>query len=337
MSTWTVQTLRTSVVLLAAISPVWAYDYATTHVGALDYIEGRAFVNGKLTRGNTDQLPILDSGDSLRTGKGHAEMLLTPGVYLRLGGNSKVHLLSASLTDTRLRLEQGAAILEVDDLHKDNLIRADVGPGTVQVLKDGLYRFDASPARVQVLKGKVALIQGDIRLKAGKHREIVLSPGPMVAKFKPGTADDLSRWSRLRSEYEAEASVASAQYIFDMGWPWGFSDWFWNPWFSTWTWIPAWGPCINPYGFAYFSPVAVYQYYPARYYGAPRFSFVPRSGAVSPSGLNLQRGPGLGAARMDRPLSPRFGWGAGSPAMRAPAGHMEMGRSMAAPSMGRRR
>lgn len=337
MNTWTARTIRTSFVLLAAISPVWANDYATTHVGALDYIDGRAFVNGKVARGNTGQLPILDSGGSLRTGKGHAEMLLTPGVFLRLGSNSRIRLLSASLTDTRLRLDQGAAILEVDDLHKDNLIRVDLGSGTVQVLKNGLYRFDADPARVQVMKGKVALIEGENRLKAGKHREIILSPGPTIAKFKSATADDLSRWSRLRSEYEAEASVASAQYIYDMGGPWGYSDWFWNPWFSTWTWLPAWGSYFNPYGFAYFSPLSVYHHYPMRYYGERHLSFVPRNGPVRPSGLSIQREPGLRAAREGLRPSPRFDWRMGSPAMRAPEGRMEMGRSMGAPSMGHRR
>jgi hypothetical protein len=113
-----------------------------------------------------------------------------------------------------------------------------------------------------------------------------------------------------------------------MGWPWGFPGWFWNPWFSTWTWIPTWGPWINPYGFPYFSPMVVYRYYPARYYGLRHLSFVPRSGAMNPPRLGLERGLGPGAARMDRPLGPRSGWGAHAPAMRAPFGRMGMGRAM---------
>jgi hypothetical protein len=134
--------------------------------------------------------------------------------------------------------------------------------------------------------------------------------------------DDLGRWSRLRSEYEAEASVASAQYIYDAGWPWGFSNWFWNPWFSTWTWIPAWGPYFNPYGFGFFGPISVYHYYPMRYYGVRHLSFVPRAGAMSPSGLNLQRGPQLHAARVG--MSPGFGSGwrtSGTSAGRMGMGH----------------
>lgn len=205
--------------------------------GALEYVEGNAFVNGKTVQGNADQLPILDDGSALRTGKGHAEMLLTPGVFLRLDAMTEVRLVSASLTDTRIRLVRGAAMLEVDDLHKDNRIRVQVGGDTARVLKTGLYRFQADPAVVEVLKGRVEVSDGDRHVKAGVHREASL-PALTVNKFKAAD-DDLSRWSRLRSEYEAEASVASAQYVFDRGLPWGYADWFWNPWFDAWTWLPA--------------------------------------------------------------------------------------------------
>ncbi len=298
---------------------------ATTRVGTLDYIEGSAFVNGKQVKGNRDNLPILDDGGTLRTEKGHAEMLLTPGVFLRLDSSSEVRLQNASLIDTRLRLDQGAAMLEVDDLYKDNRILVGLGSGTVRVLKPGLYRFEAQPAKVEVLKGKVESVESDRTLTAGKHREILLSSGLTVAKFKAVPDDDLSRWSRLRSEYEAEASVASAQYIYDMGWPWGFSSWFWNPWFDTWTWLPARGFWLNPYGFGYWSPFMVYRYYPARYYGVRHYAYAPGAGSVSPSGLNLQRGPALQAARSG--VVPGF---------RSAGTRMATGRPMGTPAMGGR-
>lgn len=328
------RTTKLALALFALISAARANAPATAHVGSLDYVEGKAFVDGKATSGNQDQLPILDNGQSLSTADGHAEMLLTPGVFLRLGVGSKVTLMNASLTNTLLRLDQGAAMLEVDNLHKDNLIRFDIGSGMVTILKNGLYRFAANPGEVQVFDGKVEATSQDVRMKAGKHREVAFSPGPVISKFKPAQDDDLSRWSRLRSEYEAEASVASAQYVLDMGSPWGFSDWFWNPWFSTWTWFPSYGMCMNPYGFGFFSPWMVYDYFPARYYGVRHVGFVPRTGPVSPSGLNLQRGGAIRGARLGVPATAgraQMGFGA----MRAPMGRMGMGRSMGGMSMGR--
>ena len=292
-------------------------------VGSVDYIEGKAFVDGKATSGAREQLPILEDGQSLSTAAGHAEMLLTPGVFLRLDANSKVRLDNTSLTDTRLRLEWGAAMLEVDNLHQDNLIRVDIGTGTVRILKNGLYRFGASPAVVDVLSGQVESNGQDTHLKAGKHRQIAFAPVPAVSKFKLLPDDDLSRWSRLRSEYEAEAGIASAQYAFDIGGPYAYTDWMWNPWFDTWTWFPASGMYFNPYGYGFFSPWMVYYYFPGRYYGPRRYGFAPRAGRVS--ALSTARS-GLTAVPRSHP-QPGYG------AMRSPAGRMGMGAGRAMPRM----
>ena len=269
------QAAEAALVAVLALPAAWA-DVPPARVGTLEYVEGSASIDGRAVAGNQSQLPVLDNGQLLGTASGHAEMLLTPGVFLRLDKSTKARLENASLTDTRLRLEQGAAMLEVDNLHKDNLIRVDVGPGTVQVLKNGLYRFEAVPAQVLVLNGQVEASGNDQIWKAGKHHEISFSPGPTVAKYQSLPDDDLSKWSRLRSEYEAEASVASAQYFVDSGWGWGYPYWYWNPWFDTWTWFPANGWLMNPYGFGYFSPMAVYSYFPMRYYGPHAYGFAPR-------------------------------------------------------------
>ena len=296
MKIWATHTMNLGILLAAVITTVRGDVPRSSQVGALEYVEGSAFVNGKAVSAGKESLPILGNGESLRTDIGHAEMLLTPGVFLRLDARSEVHLVNASLTDTRLHLDRGAMILEVDDLHKDNRIRVEAGSGTVLVLKTGLYRFEAEPARVEVLNGQVEAAGGSRALKAGKHHEVFLSSGLERTGFKSEPNDDLSRWSRLRSEYEAEASVASAQYVYDRGLAWGYSNWFWNPWFESWTWLPASGFWMNPYGFGYWSPFMVYDYYPNRYYRYRRYAFQPRAGLVSPSGLNLQRGQALRAS-----------------------------------------
>jgi len=286
------QAAEAALVALFALPAVWA-DVPTARVGTLEYVEGSVSIDGRAVAGNQGQLPILGNGQSLGTAGGHAEMLLTPGVFLRLDKGSKAQLENASLTDTRLRLEQGAAMLEVDNLHKDNLIRVDLGPGTVKVLKDGLYRFEAEPPRVLVVKGQAEALGDDREWKAGKHHQISFSPGPAVAKYDSVPGDDLTRWSRLRSEYETEASVASAQYVIDSGWGMGYPYWFWNPWFDTWTWFPAHGWFLNPYGFGYFSPMAVYSYFPMRYYGPRAYGFAPRVGLGA---RGFRGGPAVGPA-----------------------------------------
>ena len=308
---------------LAAIAPAYATAPPAARVGSIDYVEGKAFVDGRATSGTRTQLPILDNGQSLSTADGHAEMLLTPGVFLRLDAHSNIRLVNAGLIDTRLRLDQGAAILEVDNLHKDNLIRVDVGAGTVRILKNGLYRFSASPAAVEVFSGQVEAAGQDVQLKAGKHRQIAFAPVPTISKFKSPSDDDLSRWSRVRSQYEAEASVASAQYVFDVGGPWAYADWMWNPWYSTWTWFPASGMWMNPYGFGLVSPWMAYDYYPTRFYGGRRLGSTPYSRAASGGISRFHSRAGFGTMR--------------APAARMGTGRMGMGAARpAAGRMGRR-
>jgi len=326
MNSWATKLMIAGLVVFAAIPAARADTSSSGHVGALEYIEGHAFVDGKPVAGNQEKLPILNEGSILGTGKGHAEMLLTPGVFLRLGANSQVSLISAGLADTDVRLNRGAAMLEVNDLHKDNLIRVQVGSESGRVLKTGLYRLDAQPGEVEVLSGKMAITEGDRVLNAGKHRE-VQSADFRVERMKTEPDDDLSRWSRLRSEYESEASISSAQYVYDMGMPWAFSDWFWNPWFDTWSWLPASGFCLNPYGFGYWSPGLVHSYYPFPYYGYRQVHFVPRQGRLSPSGLNLQRGAAVRMARSGMVAARGFSPSHAGGGMRSFGGGM-MGRSM---------
>jgi len=62
----------------------------------------------------------VDNGQSLKTQAGKAELLLTPGVFFRLGDNSSPTMISPSLTDTELRLDKGEATVEVAELHPEN-------------------------------------------------------------------------------------------------------------------------------------------------------------------------------------------------------------------------
>ena len=215
-------------------------DTSTQQVGTIGYVEGSAAIAGKaLDAENLDHV-VAEEQQQLATDNGHAEMLLTPGVYLRLGDHSSVRMLSNRLTDTRVAIEHGSAIVEVDSLMKENDLEFRDGQGEVRILKTGLYRFNAEPARVEVYGGKLEAQLNGTTKTAGKHKEILLSDNLVTRSFKPPKqGDELDRWSTLRSSYESEASAASAQYVYDMGWGASGGDWFWNPWWSTYTWFPG--------------------------------------------------------------------------------------------------
>src|ERR1041384_1508420 len=83
--------------------------------GGINAITGQASVHSK---GEVDwqQLSItddLDAGDRVRTAlDGRVEILLNPGSYLRVGGDSEVELSDNSLSNLEVRLLRGTAIVE---------------------------------------------------------------------------------------------------------------------------------------------------------------------------------------------------------------------------------
>jgi len=72
---------------------------------------------------------------------GKAEVLLTPGVFLRIGSNSSVKMVSPNLTNTEVAVEEGEATVEVTEIHKQNDIRIDADGVTTRLVKNGFYDF----------------------------------------------------------------------------------------------------------------------------------------------------------------------------------------------------
>ena len=85
--------------------------------GTLNYVEGQASLNARALDSKSVGSAELQPGQSLTTEKGKAEILLTPGVFLRVGNNSSVRMISPSLTDTEVGVTQGQAMIEVAEIH----------------------------------------------------------------------------------------------------------------------------------------------------------------------------------------------------------------------------
>jgi hypothetical protein len=224
--------------------------------GTVNYTEGQVSINGQAVRGarNTAVQP----GQILQTQDGKAEMLLTPGVFLRLNNHSQARLVSASITDTRIELLQGEAMVEAAQVEPaNNLAIGDAGFST-QIDKRGIYEFNADQPKVVVYDGEVTVSNGDRTENVKKGHELALVPQNEKLKtqsFNINNSDSLYSWSRLRSEYMAEANMSSAQTIVvdNPSWFYG-TGWYWNPYFSSWAFVPGGGYFYSPFGFGFYSP-----------------------------------------------------------------------------------
>src|SRR3984885_13437900 len=230
--------------------------------GTLNYIEGQASIEGRPITPNSVGNTELQAGQYLSTANGKAEILLTPGIFLRLGDNSTVQMVSPDLTKTEVRIEQGRVNVEVDQLYKQNVILIDMKNGQTQLLKNGLYAFDAGSSTLRVFDGKAAVypganLQADIKpidVKGG-HQLVLTGDLDRSQSFNKNQAqsqDDLYRWSSLRSEYLGEANIGLAEEYAGVS---GFyPGWYWAGGPYGYTWLPGDGLFWNPYGYGFYSP-----------------------------------------------------------------------------------
>ncbi len=234
--------------------------------GTLNYVEGRVLVQGHKQTPKSVGSTYLGRNQVLDTRKGNAEMLLTPGVFLRVGHDSTVKMLSPGLAHTRVQLMSGSAMLEVDELFKENSLSVVVDGATTRIEKQGLYDFNTNPASVKVLDGKAITFDGDREVKLGKGHEALMAEGQALKqKYNKHVVenDPLYRWSKLRSEYASESNVETANtLVMDGGW-WG-PGWYWDPFWADFAFLPGDGIFWNPFGFGFFAPDCIGW---APYYG----------------------------------------------------------------------
>ena len=275
----------TAFLLALGSLPVQAQPVLGAKSGIVNYVEGQVYLADKLLELTPAQFPDVKENTVLRTEEGRAEVLLTPGTVLRLGENTGFKMITNRLIDTRLEVLAGSAIIESAEIAKDTNVTVVCKNGTAKLAKAGLYRFDVQPARLKVFKGAADVEIGGqiVSVPAGK---MLLLGGALAAaeKFNADETDSLDHWSRRRGELMAMSNVSAA----NRARTWGvvdpcvtgywqnypmirpFGTWGYNPYYGMGTYIPCSGSVYSPYGFRYWSPMAVY-----RAYYAPRPTFNP--------------------------------------------------------------
>jgi hypothetical protein len=247
---------------LAALlsSPVWGS--IPPQPGTINYIEGQAAIGAQVLSQNSVRSVNLATGQTLSTQNGRAEILMTPGIFVRVGDHSSLEMVSPGLADTLTTLHKGRAMVEVANIQRANNVRITEDTASAQLQKVGLYDFDADRGVIRVFDGE-ALVQKDgqsIEVTSG-HEINLNDAGKLKArKFDKNqyVADDFYRWSSLRSSYLADANVDAARTY--AGGPgsspglWNGAGWYWDPWFTAYTFIPGDGIFYDPFGWGFYSP-----------------------------------------------------------------------------------
>lgn len=218
--------------------------------GTLNYVEGALSLDGNpLSRndvGNTE----MAAGQVLRTHEGKAEILLNPGIYLRLDDHSAVKMLTPDITPTRVELLRGRAAVEVDQLLKQNVVQVVDHGVTTQLVKTGYYEFNANTGTVKVFKGQAEVEYANnkwAKVKGDHEMALMQDVHNREAKFHPDPAEDqLMQWSKLRSQYLAEANNQIAGEYAG-----AYPGWYWDPYMWDYTFLGPYG-FYSPFGWGFY-------------------------------------------------------------------------------------
>ncbi|HZM98108.1 MAG TPA: FecR family protein [Pyrinomonadaceae bacterium] len=305
--------------------------------GGINAITGQASVHA---RGENDwqQLNITDdlkAGDRLRTETdGRVEILLNPGSYLRVGGDSEIELSDNTLANLEVRLLRGTAIVEATGADELELNINITTPHTnFAIVRQGLYRLNVVPGdatELIVRKGRVILNGSHTKVKGG-NKVVFNASNVSVAKLTKEEKKALDRqevdvWSKERAQTLAKANrritdrmMTSAFASFRDWDPWGrrLGFWFYSTHSNCYTFLPFYYGITSPYGGSYWNTLS---YYPRPNVAYPRGGYPSggRGGSYPTGGGGGSSTGGNGGYRPSPPPSsgPTGGSGRMAPTMR---------------------
>jgi hypothetical protein len=186
--------------------PSTAQKVVSARAGLITYLVGPAFVDGNRVVLKAARFPQMRDGETLSTGQGRsrAEVLLSPGVVLRLAENSQLRIDDTELSDTRVTLQQGEALIEVVQLAEGNSLQIVVGETTTQLIRPGLYRMGISPNAtaqntLRVYGGEATVRSGLNTADAKRGTAVTLNAGLTLSRFDRKQMDLLHSWAARRS------------------------------------------------------------------------------------------------------------------------------------------
>jgi hypothetical protein len=259
--------------LLATVAATAAYSQSVVSVrsGLINFSEGEVFLNGAPVEQKAGKFPELREGSELRTDAGRAEVLLTPGMIVRVGPDSSISMLSASLIDTRVEFRRGSAVIEVSqdpDGTKSRIVYRDY-----QILfpKRGSFRIDSMPREFRVLDGEAEVTYLTENCSLKKDQKVSLYGGLEAETLHRSISDGLDEWSmrrdtQLQADNPPPGDLNGDPNALDPGFslaPFAGMPYYSTPvstYGSAYNYLPGYIPPFNTYGsygFIPYSPIYI--------------------------------------------------------------------------------
>jgi len=203
-----------SILCLAAVfvprSP--AQSVISARSGLVHFFEGDVYVAGQRLETRMGRFATVPEGAEIRTGQGRAEILLNPGVILRMGENSGARLVDSDIEHTRVEVLQGSAAIDCTQTAPGPALTVLYGQWNVHFLSKGLYRIDSDPPTVRVSTGKAEVASGTQVAVMVEHGMSLPLQKVLVPESSTAPASDaLADWSVGRRQSIMADDAISAQ------------------------------------------------------------------------------------------------------------------------------
>lgn len=180
--------------------PIFGQQVISVQAATIDTLQGQVFLDDEQIRLGMSAQIQLKNGQHLRTESGRVGILLAPYMFLWLDGNSHLQINNNALTDTRLTLIKGSALIEIIEDSKKNRIEIEISGNCVHLDKEGVYRLDLGPNRVTVHSGEAIVTRGTRKALVKGGKRIDLQDKLDVRKLdKEKTPDPFHYWAGQRS------------------------------------------------------------------------------------------------------------------------------------------
>jgi len=242
-------------------------------------------------------------------------------------------------------------------IYKDYEIRM-VKHGLMEIGSDpAQMKVYNGEAIVEITGGNIGSGAASNRAIVKEGRMLPFSAALLTESFNAKVGDDLYIWARDRSQSVSAANMSSARSINSGGYGNGFgtgsgygsgyglgsgygygngygygsglggwnSGWYYNPYFDMFTFVPGNGTYWNAFGYGFFSPGTIYNYYsPSSYWyggggargtgsiGRPLEGISNSTNTRQPLSGLLPKSPRGGVAGVGSPSAPSFGGGTAS-------------------------
>jgi hypothetical protein len=275
------------VVVTVLTFPALAQLVISTRSGIVHFFEGAVYLGDQPLESHPGKFPNVPRGAELRTGEGRAEVLLTPGVFLRVGERSAIRMVENELSHTRVELLAGSAIVDSAEPSSGTSVTLIYKNWSVRFLGQGVYRIDSDPPRLWVLQGE-AEVSADTHegaLTVGQGMEVPFAPVLVPNRSIDQPRDALSTWAEGRQQ-SISADNAVAANIQDPG-----SMDTSNSGLDSFTYFPMLGlPPLRPNLSSSYNALGLYQAGFSSIY-LPGYSFLPLLLGLKPGGSPPLRFP----------------------------------------------